>query len=386
VPGGPDARRPISGAQVLLIWNGFQYNIAGPVADYLVARGATVTTVAHPLFARGPRRRILTRRGPGIAEHRDAAPLGLCPPASYALDPLWPPRLPRADLAIGFGCLVTTRLLVERALGRVGTVVHWNIDFVPRRFESRALDRTYRFLDRQACLRADVRLELNERALEARTEAYGLSDRGATPLVVPVGIWTAESERCKLSAFDAQRLVFLGNLAERQGIFEFVDATAELTRTVPGLRADVIGDGAIMGDVQAHARAQGLAGKITFHGEIVHPKELNALLAECTIGFAPYRKDPASFSNYADPSKVKSYLGAALPIVITDVPPIARHLEARGAAVITEPEGAAVAAAARTLLGDRAAWEGARHAASAVADELDWNRVGDELFDRLGWT
>ena len=387
VPAPPEVGelRPLRGASITLLWSGYQYTIAGPVADYLVARGATVTCVTHPLFAHGSRERILTRRGPGVSTDRRSAPLGLRPPASYALDPLWPPRLPRADLAIGFGCLVTSRLLLERQVGRVGQVVHWNIDYVPQRFENRSLDRIYRFLDRNACLRADVRLDLNERALAARTDEYGLQRSGAIPMVVPVGIWAADVARCAPEAYDARTLVFLGNLAERQGIFEFVDMMRILVDEVPGVRAEVVGGGDIESAVRARADALGLADVVRFHGDVNDPTRFQEILAGCSIGCAPYRKDPSSFSNFADPSKVKSYLGASLPVIITDVPPIARTLEATGAAVVAEPEPADLARAARVLLDDRAAWQRARRSSGNFADSLDWNRVLGDFFPRIGW-
>jgi len=105
---------------------------------------------------------------------------------------------------------------------------------------------------------------------------------------------------------------------------------------------------------------------------------------------ANYLVDPLGhwmmrFPAEADPSKVKSYLSAALPIVMSDVPPVARTLEKAGAAVITEPRASDIAGAARSLLQDRAAWEQARQASAELADALDWNRVLDAFFARLGW-
>jgi glycosyltransferase involved in cell wall biosynthesis len=267
----------------------------------------------------------------------------------------------------------------------VGQVVHWNIDFVPRRFENPVLERVYRALDRNACLHSDIRLDLNRRALDARTEEYGLQHTGATPMVVPVGLWTDGVPRCGPDAFDSQRLVFLGNLAERQGIFEFVEMVALLVHEHPGLVADVIGGGEIEGEVRARAASLGLSGTVSFHGNVSDPGELAALLAECTIGFAPYRKDPMSFSNYADPSKVKSYLGAGLPIVMSDVPPVAAVLQREGAALVVEPRPRELADATRTLLGDRAAWERCHASAARFADTLDWNLVLDRFFREIGW-
>ncbi len=47
---------------------------------------------------------------------------------------------------------------------------------------------------------------------------------------------------------------------------------------------------------------------------------------------APYYPfDTNSFTFFADPGKIKLYLGCGLPIVLTDVPPIAQELVREGA-------------------------------------------------------
>jgi len=59
------------------------------------------------------------------------------------------------------------------------------------------------------------------------------------------------------------------------------------------------------------------------YGSINNHITIEKILMSCGIAIAPYSSiDKNNFSFYADPGKVKFYLGCGLPIVITDVPPI----------------------------------------------------------------
>ena len=52
-------------------------------------------------------------------------------------------------------------------------------------------------------------------------------------------------------------------------------------------------------------------------------EDVEKILLKCSLAIAPYNpNDKNSFSFYADPGKVKVYLGCGLPIVITKVPEI----------------------------------------------------------------
>ena len=55
-------------------------------------------------------------------------------------------------------------------------------------------------------------------------------------------------------------------------------------------------------------------------------RRVEELLAEASIAAAPSDPSETTFTRFADPGKLKSYLAAGLPIVLTDVPPNAREL------------------------------------------------------------
>src|SRR5450755_4442805 len=73
------------------------------------------------------------------------------------------------------------------------------------------------------------------------------------------------------------------------------------------------------------------------------PSQLAALIAGSSIALAPYRATADNFTRFADPSKVKGYLAAGLPTLVTDVPPNARELERCGGAKVIDDDPRALA-------------------------------------------
>jgi glycosyltransferase involved in cell wall biosynthesis len=109
------------------------------------------------------------------------------------------------------------------------------------------------------------------------------------------------------------------------------------------------------------------------------------ILAEASVAVAPYEPDPDSFSRYADPGKLKSYLAAGLPILLTDVPPNATELAARGGAELVPFSADAFARSAEQLLGSREEWQRRREAALSLAREFDWPVILEPALESIGF-
>ena len=84
-----------------------------------------------------------------------------------------------------------------------------------------------------------------------------------------------------------------------------------------------------------------------------------------------------------DPGKLKAYLAAGLPIVLTDVPPNARELEAEAGAAVVPFDADAVADAVARLLDSPDGWRERHEAALAYAARFDWPDLLDPLLDGL---
>jgi glycosyltransferase involved in cell wall biosynthesis len=314
--------------------------------------------------------------GGAVVERRHRE-LPLRPPASFALDPFVPLGLPRVDVWFGFNPLACARGLVARRLGRAGRVVLWSVDFVPDRFGRRSpLTRLYDRVDRLCCERADARVELSEAARRARDERHGLVG-GAPVVIVPMGAWLDRVPTVPEDAHAARRVVYLGHLVERQGVDVLLDAIERL----PDTSLDVVGTGP--DEPLLRRRAAALGGRARFHGFVEDHREVEQLLATASVAAAPYRGGE-TMTAYADPGKLKAYLAAGLPIVLTDVPPNARELEREAGATVVEPDAAALAAAIAAVLDDAARWRERRVAALAYVRRFDWDQLLRDALPRLG--
>src|SRR5205085_7506685 len=113
-------------------------------------------------------------------------------------------------------------------------------------------------------------------------------------------------------------------------------------------------------------------------------RDVERLLARCSVAVAPYAPSTDSFTRYADPGKLKAYLAAGLPIVLTDVPPNARELAAEGVAELVTFDAAAIADAVARASSSRERWLERRAAALAYARRFDWAVLLRDVLEKLG--
>jgi glycosyltransferase involved in cell wall biosynthesis len=363
-----------------IVANGFADGPAQALRDYLVERKAKVVMVSHPLTREDGMRHVITEydRGAVVGERR--VTVRLRPPLSFLADPAVPLVPSRVDAWFGFNPLACARGLVARRMGRARSVVLWSVDFVPDRFGSGTFaTRVYDRIDRLCCRRADARIELSEAARDGRNRRHALPSDGAPVHVVPMGAWLARVATTPADGFRRRRVVFLGHLVERQGVDILLDALALLD----DVSADVVGTGPLEPRLRARAGELGLAN-VRFHGFVPDHRDVERILAAASIAVAPYRAHDDTFTHYADPGKLKAYLAAGLPVVLTDVPPNARELEREAGAEVVRDDAAALAQAISAGLAAPERWQGRRAAALDYARRFDWETLLADALARLG--
>ena len=134
---------------------------------------------------------------------------------------------------------------------------------------------------------------------------------------------------------------------------------------------------------QEHASSLGLGDAVRFLGFVPDLRDVERLLAAASIAVAPYVPGDTVFTRYADPGKLKNYLAAGLPIVLTDVPPNARELAAEAGAELVPYEATAIADALERGLADPVRWRERRERALAYARRFDWAVLLHDALDRL---
>jgi glycosyltransferase involved in cell wall biosynthesis len=98
---------------------------------------------------------------------------------------------------------------------------------------------------------------------------------------------------------------------------------------------------------------------------------------------APYRPGEGTFTAYADPGKLKAYLAAGLPVLLTNVPPNAHALARDAGAELVAYDAEAIAKAIANGLSSPERWRERRRAALAYVTRFDWEVLLADLLEKL---
>jgi glycosyltransferase involved in cell wall biosynthesis len=279
------------------------------------------------------------------------------------------------DVFVGVDSLNAAAGLLLRRLGRVRRVVFWTIDYVPQRFPSRLLNYVYHRFDRLCVTRCDVTWNVSPRMEPARRQR-GLVGRQR---IVEVGAYFTGST----TPWDHRRLIFVGHLLEKQGIQLVLRALPSIREAIPDAHLLIVGDGPYRDELVRLARDLGVDGAVEFAGYIESHEEVERLIAGAAVGLAMYDPSIRSFTQFADPGKVKNYLAAGVPVVTTDLVHTATDLAEEGAAIVVRYDVSSLAATLVSVLADPARQERMRAAARRVGARSDWTLVLDRAFADL---
>lgn len=361
---------------------------AAGVWEFLVRHGARrVTTVYHPLEPDdGPSHRI-TVYEPGSEPQRRVLMLPSRPPYTYAFDPLVPLWPESTDCWIGFNNLAAARGLAQRTAGRAGKVVYWAVDFVPDRFGRGLLTRAYDCVDALCCKRVDLRVELSSAALQGRNDRHGFTPSEIAPThVAPVGAWLARLPVAPEDAWLRRRVIFLGHLVPRQGVDRLIEAFSILASRGVEFEAEIAGRGPSENDLRAAVVNAGLDGRVRFVGFLSDHRDVEAFVAGGSVAAAPYSTEVDSFTRFADPSKLRSYTAAGLPIVLTDVPPNAGELEREAGAEVVPFTAEGLAGGIERALASPDEWRRRHERALDYSKRFDWELIVPRALEKVGFS
>lgn len=356
--------------------------------DWLAGLGAReVVYVAFP-FGRNPDRFIRAERyrGGRLSETvRSLFRLKLPEPLAYAKDFLYAvcyaARFGRgADVLVAGDNLLALAAAVARPLARIRRVVYYMIDYTPVRYANRLLNGLYYLVDRLAARGADAVWPLTEKMIRARFAAGRLDERRVRWYVVPYGSHPVNQEG---SVFEARSVVYMGDIVRSKGAELFVPFAQALQILVPDFTFTLVGGGKDLAGLRDEVERSGLQDRVSVRGFVASMDEVVALLSRGGVAIAPYEPfDPNSFTFYSDPGKVKVYLGCGLPVVLTDVPPIARTLEREGVGRIAGYDPVDLAEKVASVM-QSPEYEAIRRRAAALGRHCAWPRVFESAFARL---
>ncbi len=190
--------------------------------------------------------------------------------------------------------------------------------------------------------RADYVWYLNER-LFAATGKISKKKAEDKHYIVPLGMNIVADRAGKGER--GNNIGFMGILKRDQGLELLFDAMDDLIKTIPSLRVEIIGAGPDEEYFKNLTKQKRYEQHVFFHGYIADKNEMAEIISSWKVAVALYVPHKDNVSVYADPSKVKVYLECAVPVIMTDVPQIAKEIQERGAGVVVDYDKNALAAA-----------------------------------------
>jgi glycosyltransferase involved in cell wall biosynthesis len=200
--------------------------------------------------------------------------------------------------------------------------------------------------------------------------------------VVPIGIWNNKIRKLPFSKIKRHQLFFVGHLLEKQGVQEVLGAIPLIVEKIPDFKFLIVGGGIYQNFLKKIAAAFGIEQYVEFKGWVKERNVLDSVMSQSALAIAPYKPEKEqiyNFTYYADPTKIKDYLGAGLPVILTDVPYNAKEIERKRCGIIIRYKKEDIASAIITLLSSDRILKEYRRNALMYAKEFDWEKIFDNV-------
>lgn len=282
------------------------------------------------------------------------------------------------DICIAADNLNTTAAILLKKLGLLSKVVYYTIDYSPKRFDSRILNTIYLFIDRWCCYHSDLVWSSSARMRNARIKTGLQNNRHSSEMIVHDGCHFNQIKRLSDNRVTKEKVVFMGHLVPNKGVDLIIKAYKLVLKKIPEARLIIVGGGSEEKNLKMLAGKMKLQGKVTFTGYLADHAQVEKTLSECGVAVAPYVPDPNSFSFYSDVGKVKVYLACGLPVLITDVPEIAKEIRDNKAGMIIDYSESDLANKICELISNKKTYFCYRKNAINMARNLDWDNVWEK--------
>jgi glycosyltransferase involved in cell wall biosynthesis len=304
-------------------------------------------------------------------------------PISYIKDIIWGIfygiwYMPKTNIFFGMNNLLALVGIILKKFGKVDKVIYYIIDFTPQRYGNPVLNYIYYAIDTFVLYHSDLVVSLNQDMLQGRIDRGNLDSSKINSHIAPFGNHSHNYQE-KDYQHNKNMLVYFGNIMKNKGSELFVPIMENLiSQGYTQFTFTIIGGGEGLKELQDIIKKKKLSQYFDIKGKIPLQKDIDKILLQSGIAIAPYYpEDKNNFSYFADPGKVKVYLGCGLPIVITDVPPIAKDIQTQKSGLIAEYESVDFAYKIIDIYNQ---YKEYNKNAIIVGKLFDWNSIIDQLF------
>lgn len=357
-------------------------HVTGPshfLEDFLKKKVKNLIFIGHPfLYSQDIRSFFRQHKKGKVIKRKYAPPLKLLGVLYYLKDIFytfyWLIFLPATDVFVGVDNLNACCGLLLKKLGKIKRVVFYTIDYIPQRSPIKVLNSLYHFLDRLAVRYSDKVWNLSS-IMAIEREKRGIEKKHQhKQLTVPIGANLTIRPK-PFEKINRYEIVYLGHVIKRQGVQLVISALPAIIKEIPQVKLVLIGGGAYIPNLKRLAQTLKVRSRIEFTGYVKDHRVVEERLALAAIAVAPYVDQEDNFVRYTDPGKVKNYLAAGLPVVITKVPKVAWELEREKCGFAVEYNKKDMTSAIVKLLKDDQLLKFYRRNAWQLAQKYSWPKI-----------
>ena len=291
----------------------------------------------------------------------------------------------KLSLFIGINPINCIVGLFFRKIGKAKKVIFYAIDFTPKRFENSLLNYFYHKLEIYCVVHSDETWNVSPRIAQGREEFLNLSEKEYPQKVVPMGVWNETIKKTPFNKVKRHQLVFLGHLLKKQGVQLVLDAIPDIIRRIPDFKFIVVGGGEYLNVLKKKTIALHIEKYVEFMGWIEDRPTLDSMMSESACAIAIYKPEKErkyNFTYYADPTKLKDYLSAGLPIILTNVPYNAGQIQSKKCGIIVSYSKDSIERAVTELMGNSEKLKNFRLNALEMAKQFEWSKIFYRAFER----
>jgi glycosyltransferase involved in cell wall biosynthesis len=285
----------------------------------------------------------------------------------------------KIDYFIGLGSLNAFVGLLRKLVGGVSNVIYYVIDYIPHRYKNPIMNTIYMQTDKICVLYSSQTWNYAVQMIQQRELMW--NKKFQNQQVIPNGVHIRKNDIQKAIKKNFE-LIYFGSLVETQGIQIVLKALPEIVKRIPGLIFTLIGKGEYRDTLENQARKLGVLRHVHFLGFIKDPIQVDNRLRKATMGIAMYRPSN-TFVIYTEPGKVKRYFACGLPVVMTDIGPLAKESFDAGCCMIAPYDAHIFAQIIIRMLTNRKKLELMSINAVRFVKPFEWDLIFSRAFHTL---
>ncbi|MBA3723308.1 MAG: glycosyltransferase [Candidatus Levybacteria bacterium] len=232
------------------------------------------------------------------------------------------------DVYIGADCFNGAVGVFLKKVGLVKKTIFWTIDYIPNRFPNKFMNKIYHSLDTYCVKESDMVWNLSQVMVTEREKKGVAKKYRGKQIVVPMGT-EGNIISVPFSKIKRYTAIHMGHLIPKQGVQLIIEAMPDILKKVPKFHLEIIGSGSYEDELKKLADSYKVSKHITWHGFVKSHTEVEKMISYGAFGLAPYVNTKDNYIQFTDPGKVKAYLAADLPIIITKMTQIAYEINDR---------------------------------------------------------